>query len=369
MYLIKKYKINKLLLFVLLITFNLLSNVKGQEYLDQVIERLNSIEKDLSEVQRLTYKKNPSSEAGTKEVTSSSSESNSNSIIADHEKRLMDLEENIRMLNGTLEEVVYKIEKLSTQINQLYENNSTISINKELSFSPPLSSPELNIISKNSSIITESNKLLNDTDSKEKEVLLNQDTTKNQILPDPNIKDNPSMKVLGIINTESSNKSELPTIPNQTENSDLSPEKNATLSSKKNASSNLIQVKPSMAYQIAYDLLARAEYVEAEKAFKAFLGEHPKNPLCSNAYYWLGETYYVRKKFSSAAVSFAKGYQNFPQGIKAADQLLKLAMTFVNLGKNDDACATFAKLETEFPNAPKRITKRSKEFSQRAECL
>ena len=51
--------------------------------------------------------------------------------------------------------------------------------------------------------------------------------------------------------------------------------------------------------------------------------------LASNAYYWLGETFYVQKNFQKAAISFAKGYQKFPKGNKAIDQLFKLALTLL----------------------------------------
>ena len=55
---------------------------------------------------------------------------------------------------------------------------------------------------------------------------------------------------------------------------------------------------------------------QAEKSFKAFIGEHPNDPLASNAYYWLGETYYVQKKFQLAAISFARVFQTFLKAIK-----------------------------------------------------
>ena len=125
---------------------------------------------------------------------------------------------------------------------------------------------------------------------------------------------------------------------------------------------------PSEIYKYAYDMLVQGNYAEAELSFKTFIGEHPKDTLASNAYYWLGETYYVQKKFQLASISFARGYKNFPKGNKALDQLFKLSLTFINLGKNEDACATFSKLELEFPNAPKRISNRAKEFKQRAKC-
>ena len=75
-----------------------------------------------------------------------------------------------------------------------------------------------------------------------------------------------------------------------------------------------------------------------------------------------------QKNFQKAAISFAKGYQKFPKGNKAIDQLFKLALTFINLGKNDDACASFSKLELEFPDASERIKNRAKEYKTRAKC-
>ena len=75
-----------------------------------------------------------------------------------------------------------------------------------------------------------------------------------------------------------------------------------------------------------------------------------------------------KKKFQLAAISFARGFKSFPKGNKAIDQLFKLALTFMNLGKNEDACSAFSKLELEFPNAPKRITNRAKEYVKRAKC-
>ena len=125
---------------------------------------------------------------------------------------------------------------------------------------------------------------------------------------------------------------------------------------------------PSDIYKHAYNMLIQENFTEAEKFFNIFIGENPKDPLASNAYYWLGETFYVQKQFQKAAISFAKGYQQFPKGNKALDQLFKLALTFINLGKNEDACASFSKLDIEFPNAPKRIKSRIKDYKIRAKC-
>ncbi len=186
---------------------------------------------------------------------------------------------------------------------------------------------------------------------------------------DPNMQNNPSMKVLGVIKDDQ--KSEKNIDPSNLEKVEVN-KPNEIVSSKENSITNQqlegLSKNPSDIYKHAYNMLIQENFLEAEKYFNIFLGENPDDPLASNAYYWLGETFYVQKQFQKAAISFAKGYQKFPKGNKALDQLFKLALTFINLGKNDDACASFSKLELEFPDASKRIKNRAKEYKLRAKC-
>ena len=160
------------------------------------------------------------------------------------------------------------------------------------------------------------------------------------------MKDNPSMQVLGVIAENEKTNTTNQTIKLEKENklqeksyNDNNLRKNQTDQQLANLSKD-----PSDIYKHAYNMLIQENFLEAEKYFNIFIGENPNDPLASNAYYWLGETFYVQKQFQKAAISFAKGYQQFPKGNKALDQLFKLSLTFINLGKNEDACASFLKL-------------------------
>jgi tol-pal system protein YbgF len=104
-------------------------------------------------------------------------------------------------------------------------------------------------------------------------------------------------------------------------------------------------------YDFAFGLLRQANYDQAEVALQEFVRQHPKDPLTSNARYWLGETYYVRAAYVQAAEVFLEGYQTDPTGSKAPDSLLKLGMSLAGLDKKREACATFDKLIKEFPKA------------------
>ena len=316
-----KFKYFLFIFFLLFITK--FSHSQEKNYLDTVINRINDLESELRSIQSAS----PNNFNDNDNYTNS---------IASHEQRLIELEEEIRNLTGSLEEINYKIENIFKLLKKTKLNETTQNINEETL--PTLDNSQ------------------SDIQSIEKE------TT---IIEDPNIKNNPSMKVLGTVNENFSEENKEIFAENNIPETTGGAPKQGKISDDKITA---LLKSPSEIYSYAYDMLVRENFVEAEKSFKAFIGEHPDDPLASNAYYWLGETYYVQKKFQLAAISFARGFQNFPKGNKAIDQLFKLALTFMNLGKNEDACAAFSKLESEFPNAPKRISNRAKEYIKRAKC-
>lgn len=112
---------------------------------------------------------------------------------------------------------------------------------------------------------------------------------------------------------------------------------------------------PKDQYKTAFRLLRKAEYEQAEAAWKSFLEHNPSDPLADNARYWLGETYYVRGQYVEAAETFLGGYQTNPQSPKAPDVLLKLGMSLASLDKKEEACASFQKLQKDYPKASDQI--------------
>lgn len=317
---------NKLIYFLFIFLLLFITKFSyGQEknYLDSVIQRINDLEAELKNIQ------------SEKPNNFNNKDSYTNSI-ASHEQRLIELEEEIRNINGSLEEINFKMDNIFKLLKTTKLSEVDQSISKETE--PPFNNNQAAIQP------------------------IEKETT---IIEDPNIKNNPSMKVLGTVNESLNEDNKESFSENNIPETTGGAPKQGEISDDKITS---LLKNPSEIYSYAYDMLVRENFIEAEKSFKAFIGEHPNDPLASNAYYWLGETYYVQKKFQLAAISFARGFQSFPKGNKAIDQLFKLALTFMNLGKNEDACAAFSKLESEFPNAPKRISNRAKEYIKRAKC-
>ncbi|CAN1724698.1 Cell division coordinator CpoB [Hyphomicrobium sp. 1Nfss2.1] len=121
-------------------------------------------------------------------------------------------------------------------------------------------------------------------------------------------------------------------------------------------------------YETAYGYLMQRDYSAAQGAFEDFLNRYPQDSLAGNAQYWLGEAHFVRGEYKAAAGSFLKGYQNYAGNPRAADSLLKLAMSLDRLGQKDAACSSFGELSTRFPNAPENVKMRAKSERQRIGC-
>jgi tol-pal system protein YbgF len=121
-------------------------------------------------------------------------------------------------------------------------------------------------------------------------------------------------------------------------------------------------------YNYAFGLLKQADYPAAEAALKAFVEQHPKDPMAGNAQYWLGETYYTRGRFIEAASAFAEGYKRYPKGSKAPDELLKLGMSLARANQKDNACVALAQLDHDFPTAAATIKDRAGAEKKRLGC-
>ena len=131
---------------------------------------------------------------------------------------------------------------------------------------------------------------------------------------------------------------------------------------------NVWPTDPAGLYERSFSYLRERDYAQAEQGFSKFLASYPKHDLAANSKYWLGETFYVRQQYERAAREFAESYQNYPDGPKGPDNLLKLAMSLNGLGKNDDACLSLEQLKSQYPDAPSSITIRAEAEAEKMGC-
>lgn len=122
------------------------------------------------------------------------------------------------------------------------------------------------------------------------------------------------------------------------------------------------------AYENAFSLLKAGNYAAAEKEFDAFLKANPDHVLSGNAKYWLGETFYVRGDHEKAARIFAEAYQKYPDGAKAADNLLKLGLSLAATGNNTDACVALRQLEKDYQSGAGPVLRRAQQEMSKLGC-
>ena len=114
--------------------------------------------------------------------------------------------------------------------------------------------------------------------------------------------------------------------------------------------------------------LTQNDYAGAEVAFRQLIESYPKDPLATDAQYWIGESFYRRGQYKAAADAFLKGYKKYKSGDKAPETLLKLGMSLAALGQKDAACSTFGELKTEFPKAPETVRDEVKAEQKKVRC-
>lgn len=125
---------------------------------------------------------------------------------------------------------------------------------------------------------------------------------------------------------------------------------------------------PREQYDAAFALLESARYEEAHAALTGFIDANPSDPLVENATYWRAESLYARKMYADAAKSYALNLRQYPEGRKAPDNMVKLGMALLKLGRTEEACRTFTQLDQTFPDPPLRIRRAAQQGRQQADC-
>ena len=310
---------------------------------ERILNKLEGLNTKINDLERKVYQ--------GKEIDPSNEvqelDNNNYRTEADHERRLLELEEKTRSVEGVMEELTY----LKEQINKLTQQNADLLEKIENLNQKPVLSEEV-IKEDNPEEIVEQYPIYPG--------MSNSELNKNE--------DQSTVKVLAKIDTTNGNDEIVKqTINNEETKLLIEDEKEI-----KNDNQKVAIIKPSKEpqeiYQRAYNMLSKGNYEAAEVAFIKFIKDFSDHSLTSNAYYWLGETFYVRKNYIQAAQNFAAGYKKFPKGSKASAQLLKLGISLYALNKNKEACSTFAKLNKEFSDLSLSISSRVNTFKEKLDC-
>ena len=282
-----------------------------------MLNRLQRMQNELTILQKYVYRGKISPKS--KKVTPSAPESPSRNVVARLSLRIIQLENELRSLTGQNEELSHQLKLLNTKLDKMYT---------DFDFRLRQTPKENNNAADNNKKIQKKIESTTSTDSVK-----------------PIEGANRGVKLLGRIQEKT-------TPVRQGKGSPLLPKET-----------------PKEIYDRAHNLIViKRNFAEAESVFKFFIAENKKHNLTPNAYYWLGRTYFVRRKFELAAIIFAEGFQLFPKSSKAPVTLLNLGVSLSKLGRVKEACTAFSKLGKKYPKMGASVKRLLIREQQKSRC-
>lgn len=105
------------------------------------------------------------------------------------------------------------------------------------------------------------------------------------------------------------------------------------------------------AYRDAFELLKSGQFTQASAALTQFLADHPSGRFTDNAWYWLGESYYVSREFGPALKAFEQLLVDFPDSPKRSHAMLKIGFIHDEEGRKDQAKQVLTELVRTYPQS------------------
>lgn len=105
------------------------------------------------------------------------------------------------------------------------------------------------------------------------------------------------------------------------------------------------------AYLKAFDALKAGKYDSAITGFRAMLEKWPQGNFSDNAWYWMGESHYVKQQYRASLDAFNAMVERFPASPKVPDALFKAGLSQWSLKDADGAKALWRRVVKDYPNS------------------
>ncbi len=115
-----------------------------------------------------------------------------------------------------------------------------------------------------------------------------------------------------------------------------------------------------MAFDSPMGLFRSGKYQEASAGFTTFLTNYPNSKLVSEARFYQGSSMYANKDFKGSIQQLQALIQNAPQDPRAADALLIIAASQIELNDMNGAKASLQKIVADYPQTTAAETAKSR---------
>jgi tol-pal system protein YbgF len=148
----------------------------------------------------------------------------------------------------------------------------------------------------------------------------------------------------------------------------LPPARNTTATGNVQLATLPPSASPQDEYDMAYGYVLHKDYPLAEQGFRDFLRKYPNERLVPDAQYWLGESLYQGQHYRDAAESFLAVSTKYESSGKAPDALLRLGQSLAALNQREAACATLGEVGRKYPRASASVKRGVTQELKRAHC-
>ena len=302
-----------LLIFIISICFSY--KVYADET-ESLINQLQSLQEDIKTLEKAVYSKDINSS------TNVNSGENSD-VLTKHLLKLSELEEEIKILTNSFEEVNFKLDKLSSRISKVQADN-------QVRFQDLEQFSESN----------DKKKLPGSGEAQDLGKALEIGIEESSTASAEQIQQTQSIESVGTVVTEEAERTEkiLP---------DTSPEEQ---------------------YESAVSFIKVGDYETAELALREFVDNNSNHELAGSAQYWYGETFRVRQLYQDAATAYLDGYQKYPKSKKAPVNLLKLGVMLVQIGEKEQGCSMIIGVKNQYPEANQSVIQKAEYEKKKFNC-
>jgi tol-pal system protein YbgF len=121
-------------------------------------------------------------------------------------------------------------------------------------------------------------------------------------------------------------------------------------------------------YRAAYGYVLSGDYRLAQTAFENYIAQYPDAARLPDAHFWLGEAQYSQGEYHEAAKTLLTAHKQFPNSPKSPEMLLKLGMSLAALDNRDTACATYREVLTRYPQSSDAVKSKVAIEQSRMSC-
>jgi tol-pal system protein YbgF len=125
---------------------------------------------------------------------------------------------------------------------------------------------------------------------------------------------------------------------------------------------------PDQLYDLGYGYVQAGNYKLAEGAFREFTERYENNARLPEARFWLGESVFEQRRYEDAAKIFLDTHKKYPQSPLGPQNLLKLGVSLAGMNQRELACATLAEVPNKYPDLSNAVRAKVAAEQKAASC-